>query len=548
MRKGTFKSYLLYGAILTAFISGSLGAKAQPVGSNRYYNLVFLGEKDFDIYSGPSDPSLVYQEHYADKKFLDQIYYDTFFDQSIEANIFEWEQLWEKDLPSMSYCPNVYLNEHIDYIRYLYRLISISYLFESLKDHAKLSYKLGFSSEVCDLDWKKVFGNCAPKGEDMNLFIRRAKYRYLLGFDPTSEGLLTIGEAKTWVSSLHGNLDNKSIVGKRLGDWCRDQENCDDFSYHELKKGLNSICNKDKEMINLFCSENDNLYGISQSEIPKDLLIKSNVTRVINTGGFAQACLDRFSSLFEKKQTRYPWVEDTFPLVKSKLEVEDKDYIQGRIFTPGALKEFDDRGLTSFLFVKPTPVPTPKPTPVPTPAPVVAKVIPTPAPTPIPTPKPTPRPTPKPKPTPRPELSAFEKAVANLINNRLKESKVDMEKFRVGHPHVKRLVKAIAGPLKDYQTRKALTDMKTYDKLGTKAQPVPLLFLKLLIDQDSHTGLWNIISILGDKFYVINDLDKKSIPVVMHLDNSRKTDNIWQITIISETDYLDSLNSKKKKK
>ena len=156
------------------------------------------------------------------------------------------------------------------------------------------------------------------------------------------------------------------------------------------------------------------------------------------------------------------------------------------------------------------------------------------------------RPKPTPKPTPKPELSEFEKAVTKLVRFQLKESDVDMEKFSTEYPHIKRLVKAISGPLKDYQTRKALNDMKKYDKLGSKAQPVRLLFLKLLIDQESHTGLWNIVSVLGDKFYVINDLDKKKFPVVIKLHNSAATDNRWQVTIVSERDFIKKQKENKK--
>lgn len=506
--------------------------------------MVFLGEKDFQLYAGPNDPSVQYSPNTASQKFMDQVFYDSFFHNKIEPNIFEWEKLWDKELPAMSYCPNFYLNEHIDYIRYLYRLISISYLFEELKDHAKLSYKLGYSSNICDLDWKKVFGECSPISKDMNTFTRRAKFRYLLGYNPSSEGLLTLSEAKRAVKAMHGHLDGNTITGKRLGDWCHSSGNCNDFSYNELKKGLGSICKKDKKLINLFCSEKDELYGIYGTTIPKELLIKSNVTRVLNNGGFANACLDRFSNLFKKRQLRYPWLEEVFPIIKEQLEKQGGNYLQGSIFIPGALKEFDDRGLTSFLFVKPTPVATPRPTPAPTPRPkpIVAIVKPSPIATARPAPKPIPKATPRPTPTPIP--SQFEVAVNRLVSDNLKESDVNMAIFKTQYPHVKRLVKAIQGPLRDYQTRKALTDMKKFDKLGSKAQPVRLLFLKLLIDQGSHKGLWNIVSIIGEKFYVINDLDKKNIPVVIKLHNSMATDNKWQITVISEGEYLKSLKKK----
>jgi hypothetical protein len=516
-------------SVILVWTQTSLGA----YGSNRYYDTVFLGERNFEIYSGPLDPKIHYNEHIKAQTFLDEIYYNTFFENNLEKNIFEWDRLWNEEMPAMSYCPNFYLNENIDYIRYLYRLISISYLFESIKDHAKLSYKLGYNSDVCDLDWDKLFGKCSPKSKNMKTFIERAKYRYLLGFDPLSEGLMTLADAKEWVKTLHQNFDKETITGKRLNDWCLEKKNCGRFSYEELQEGLANVCNKDSDLIQKICSEEDNLYGISHSKIPKELLLKSNITRVINNGGFASACLNRFSLIFKERESYYPWLEEAFPLVKKKLEKEGEDYLQGQIFIPGALKEFDDRGLTSFLFVEPTPTPIPTPEPTPTPAPKIVEVRPTPKPEIKPTPVPLATPTPKPTPAPV-QLSQFEMAVKKLNDEKLKLSHVDMKKFSGEFPQVKRLMKAIEGPLRDYQTRKALTDMKKYDKLGSESQPMRLLFLKLLIDQDSHVGLWNIVSIIGEKFYVINDLDKKNDPILVKLHNSQETNGEWQLTILSD--------------
>ena len=61
--------------------------------STRYHNMVFLGEKNFDHYAGPLDPVLEYNENTASHKFLDRVYYETFFNKNIEPNIFEWDEI-----------------------------------------------------------------------------------------------------------------------------------------------------------------------------------------------------------------------------------------------------------------------------------------------------------------------------------------------------------------------------------------------------------------------------------------------------------------------
>ncbi|MFT6545062.1 MAG: hypothetical protein ACJAT2_002388, partial [Bacteriovoracaceae bacterium] len=86
-------------------------------------------------------------------------------------------------------------------------------------------------------------------------------------------------------------------------------------------------------------------------------------------------------------------------------------------------------------------------------------------------------------------------------------------------------------PLKDYQTRQALQDMKTFDKLGTRQEPVRLTFLKYFIDKNSHQGLFNITAILGSSFWVKNDIDNIPGAVYIEIRNDESTGNVWQIIV-----------------
>jgi hypothetical protein len=83
-------------------------------------------------------------------------------------------------------------------------------------------------------------------------------------------------------------------------------------------------------------------------------------------------------------------------------------------------------------------------------------------------------------------------------------------------------------------TREALKEMMTYDKLGLKDGPVPLLFIKFMIDMQEHQGLWNLISVLGDKFYVSNEIDSTFavVPELIHLVNNDSTGNQWTLFVI----------------
>jgi hypothetical protein len=66
------------------------------------------------------------------------------------------------------------MSENYDYFRYLNRLISISYLFESLKYHNLNARKLNLNN-VCEVDYKKLFQRCAPESRDMRFFIKNVE-------------------------------------------------------------------------------------------------------------------------------------------------------------------------------------------------------------------------------------------------------------------------------------------------------------------------------------------------------------------------------------
>ena len=93
------------------------------------------------------------------------------------------------------------------------------------------------------------------------------------------------------------------------------------------------------------------------------------------------------------------------------------------------------------------------------------------------------------------------------------------------------MLEVLEEPLKDYQTRQALQDMKTYDKLGSTSEPVRLTFIKYFIDKNSHQGLFNITGILGSSFWVKNDIDNFPNPVYVEVRNDASTGNVWQIIV-----------------
>jgi hypothetical protein len=243
-----------------------------------------------------------------------------------------------------------------------------------------------------------------------------------------------------------------------------------------------------------------------------------------------EECLRRYGKLFASKETSYPQLTKQYPLIYSHLVKNNSRYIQGELFLPGALKEFDMKGLSDFL----TALRPPKVEPVvvkikkkPKPAPVPVAVVQAPKPA-----EAAPVVVAPPPESVKPRVSEFERAAAAIKSGEADGIRLDMDIFRDDFEFTSEMIVELSAPIKKFQTRSALLDMKAYDLLGTLQTPVGLVFLKFLIDTENHQGLYNIVTVLGEKFYVVNDLEKKKDAQYMELHNDSSTGNRWTITLL----------------
>jgi hypothetical protein len=508
-------------------------AAFSAVGSNAFYDQVFLGEKNFDQFYGPIHPDFQLNKNHSELQFKDDLFLKGYFDNLVSLEAVNWKRKWNEELPLQSSCPNYFLSQNIDYIRYLYRLLTISYAYEAVKNYNIMLYRLGMDDSECSIKWKDNFKICRPKNLEMKKFLRRAKYKYISGDEEKQYVLQTKQQRGKWLASFRrhlGNQDKLDITQGRLAYLCKiDNENCGLLSMKEIEEKIIRSCKREKAIIQTICSEEDSLYGLSYAKDALELLKTANTLAVINSGGYGEQCLARFSNIFKDRELKYDHLSNLFKVVKNSLSKKTSGYLQGSIFLPGALKEFDDKGLGDFIFAAPTPKPTPKPTPVVTPRPTPK---PTPKPIVVVKAKPTPEPSPTPAPTPSPiKISQFELARIVRVKQQADEVGVNMNVFRSDFVFTDKMLEVLEEPLKDYQTRQALQDMKTFDKLGTKLVPVRLTFLKYFIDKNSHQGLFNITAILGSSFWVQNDIDHLLESVFIEIRNDATTGNVWQIIV-----------------
>jgi len=508
--------------LFIAFFSSSVWA-------DKFHDRAFLGEYNPSDYFGPLFPAfkkrLGLLRDYQD---LDQAFSQKYVQEMTDPEIAELEYQWFYEIPGMEICPNIELGANLDFIRYLYRLLATSYLYEGILDIHQFIRKAGGVMSSCPVKPDILFENCSPKYVEFKKFIDRAGPAYARFVKDVEFAQWKNSEFQATLSDIRQGKSS-SVAGSLLHSWCKDN-NCEVKNKSSMIKKLDSECSKYVSMISNICNERDSLYGLSSIKEAKILLLQSNTFTIINQLGQGEGCLRRFKTLFQDREIVSHELKTLFSLVFKKLIKGDYAYTQGRLFLPGALKEFDDHGLMDFLYVKTdTPVKKVAQTVVVPSKKIRSKKIVKVA---VEKPQPVVVVTPTPAPTPVPHISQFELASRERRFKNLDSVAVNMELMRKDNPFGPKLVFALAEPIRKFQTRKALEDMKQLDSLGTKQAPVHLMFLKFLIENDYHQGLFNIQSILGTHFWIINDLESKKYPEYIMLANDQSTQFKWQIYIL----------------
>ncbi len=522
---------------LLCLISTLAGASKPKVGeqgdATNFFHDSFLGEQKSPLYYGPNSAEQVRDEYDNGLKFKDQQFLDQYWNRLIPAVPYSLEVLLEKKLED-GQCPNEVLGHHMEYIRYIFRLITISYLYEELKFLKRFYYGIGGGMVSCSNNVEALFKRCDQKhiSLEMRKFLQRSsralaheKMNYVLRRFKKKEiaGLLQ--------KSGRHQFDQGGSFTKVMEWHCRKSGGCYNLTIEEMKKAVEQRCLDDRRLLGDICREVDQIYGLAGNRDVILLLADSNIKNLFLSREQFVACLKRYQKIFASRERSYPVLNNLFPIVRMELDRFNGANKRGVLFLPGALKEFDDQGLKSFIY-RPKPKVVKKKVAKKLPPPPKPKVV-------VPPPPKKVKPKPKPKPKTKPKLkikqkplSAFELAVAIRNKNDLPRYPVDMEKFKTDFSFSDLQRRELEGALHDYYTQKALSQMKEGDGLGERDEPVLLLFVKYLIDSGKHQGLYNIQSVLGKSFFLLNDIDKKEIPVYVELKNDKSTGYEWQLNIL----------------
>jgi hypothetical protein len=286
------------------------------------------------------------------------------------------------------------------------------------------------------------------------------------------------------------------------------------------------------------CSETDRVFGLGYISESYSLIVNSDILEVADESGYARGCLRRFKQVSASKEEVYSNLELIFPITYSNMVKNKRRYLQGELFPAGSMKKFIDMGLVDLFTPKPVaPTIVTKKKSI-----VIAKVravedkiefvdrF-------IKTKKKTisrQKKVAKAEIEKKEKVSAFQEAVLSQEQSGYNSVEVNMLKFKYDFLFSLNLKKLLEDNLKIYVTREGLLEMKKRDELGSPKGPMPLLFLKYLIESSKHQALYNMISVLGNEFYVTNDVDEAKTKAYNYIKllNDETTDNKWQLMVI----------------
>lgn len=509
--------------LLSLTLSGPALAKM-----DRAHSEVLLGERNLDSYSERWHPNVHLDLYQGKLSFTDETFLQNYFQSSLFDREKELDSFLRSELSGAMSCTNEQLSTHFDDLRYSYRLLTLSYLLEG-QWHLNMVSKHFAQKSGCRFSFDDFIRTCRPKSAEMTKFLD-----LLMKHKPKYEETLP----KTYIRSDwwkdFKKQDFKYYSHYRLDTRC--QGKCEE---KDLEAELRKTCEEDQSLMNLICSETDEVYGVSGSPDAFNLVTLSNIINPYNTQGEAQGCLRRFSMVMAHKEVRYPVLEDLFQTLRAHLTHQYQErFLQGRVFFYGSGREFEEKGLNN-LYIMEQPLKIAEldaePPIVPEPELIPQK------PAPAPVPKPVVKITEAPKKAEKIEIpvvnkSAFLQASEIRKAQDLKTAQVDMEKLRYDYVFSLNMVNNLSVKLKSFMTREALKEMVTYDKLGLKDGPVPLLFVKFMIDMHEHTGLYNLINVVGEEFVVSNEIDEAYKPELekVRLVNNQSTGGQWQLFVIRQ--------------
>ena len=507
------------------------------------HNPGYYGEKDFDYFYATKPLIFNSDPYYGNIIFEENELYKSYIHELLSPTLFEYENFFNNHLKNSLSCPNVEMSNMYNYLRFTNRVIALSYIYESLRLQNETAQKLGIKNK-CQFDWQKILDQCQTKSQDMLIFVKSAKH---IVKDVSTFTVDVSHSIKAYIKDWERQYQNKTykdISHYRIDKTCKKEPCNNRLDYKTAMDLMQQGCEDDTKLFVNICSEEDNLYGMSTIQEVYPLLTTSDILTYYNDKGHASGCLRRFTKQSKNREIENDVLKTIFPIVFQQLAKDKERFSQGDLFAAGSLKQFVEKGLSEIYrekkkIAKKVKIKKEKKVIYELPEDdkvefidrIVKKRI----------KKKKKKIVKKKKKKKEVKKSNFLMAVELQQQMDMDEVNVDMLKFKYDFLFSIELKKMLDENLEVYTTRKGLSQMKKFDNLGSAEGPMPLMFLKYLIETDKHQSLYNILGIIGDRFYVNNDIDRLANTEFdyIELKNDETTDYQWQINVLRIPEFVE---------
>jgi hypothetical protein len=422
-------------------------------------------------------------------------------------------------------CSDSVFQDYKEYIRYLYKIATLSYLDFSLTQFEKTSKQIGWGG-VCNYKLDTILAKCNPKTKNMrffkesSLYLAKKRKKFILKYNETFEE-----NRDEWFKNFNheyqGDFTKQSLFSE-----CG--KGCDRNS----KKLFEKMCDTTKKDFLMICNEKDTLYGMERvPEVYLSLLFSQALREMDKEVYNFKGCLRRFTEYYRDEEFVSSRLASLLNRAYSFKRKASNPL--GELFDVSSLKTFLDMGVDS-LFERP--IASKK---IIKEKPLEQKVI-----------------------LKKEVISKVEKAIVQLDLKKAKHEKkvqkkkkkisyflntyknmveldfdsisLDMAQFKLDYSFSPKVRSLLDKKMESFARRKTLKQMVEFDQLGSKKSPVPALFIKYLIDTQNHTGLFNLVGILGNRFYILNDIDdlekKEVIKSQLYFNDER---NLWEMSFFN---------------
>lgn len=448
-----------------------------------------LGEKKTTDYFGANHNIIDFNNKYDAIIFEDELLKTTIMMNAITPLYTDWQRQFHEFNQGID-CPDEDYRKQISVIKDMIQSLKISYLLESLFELDHQSELLNIKSNCWDI--KKIERVCSPTNEQILKIIRAVKSTPIF----LKKHIAKDHSYKTYSHSLIENLKKNlhhSFFLSRI-------HHHHPSSIGDISKILPQLCDKDWQMLENVCQGRDSFYALTQQ--PQFIYQLKNSYLLLNLQHVFPACLQKMSLNYDQKEIRNDFWTQSLPHLIGEISAKGVSSV-GRVFQMTFLESFKPILSEKKIIVQKT-VPEKKVSlKTKTNIKTQVKEIPDKAPVPI---LKTEEKVIEPEYVLRRD-KIFKKSYDELLSSGNQFVVLDRIAFKYDYVFSPEQLELLKINLESFSSFEAIKEMKERDQMGSYQSPIPLSFIKYLIDSGNYKGIYNLINILGENFWVQNNFD-----------------------------------------